>query len=70
MDDHDTTLAPAPRKLVLGFQDAEDLTAPDPADHARAWAAALVLILFILFVSLAARWLATRSRRKIAQASR
>ncbi len=43
---------------------------PDPADHARAWAAALVLILFILFVSLTARWLATRSRRKIAQASR
>lgn len=43
---------------------------PDPADHARAWAAALVLILFILVVSLAARWLATRSRRKIAQAGR
>ena len=43
---------------------------PDPADHARAWAAALVLILFILFVSLTARWLATRSRRKIAQAGR
>jgi phosphate transport system permease protein len=43
---------------------------PDPADHARAWAAALVLILFILFVSLTARWLATRSRRKIARASR
>lgn len=42
----------------------------EPADHARAWAAALVLILFILVVSLVARWLATRSRRKIAQASR
>jgi phosphate transport system permease protein len=41
----------------------------EPADHARAWAAALVLILFILVVSLTARWLATRSRRKIAQAS-
>jgi phosphate transport system permease protein len=43
---------------------------PEPADHARAWAAALVLMLFILFVSLTARWLATRSRRKIAQATR
>jgi phosphate transport system permease protein len=43
---------------------------PDPADHARAWAAALVLILFILVVSLTARWFATRSRRKIAQAGR
>jgi ABC-type phosphate transport system permease subunit len=38
---------------------------PSPDDHARAWAAALVLLLFILFASLTARWLATRSRRKI-----
>jgi phosphate transport system permease protein len=37
----------------------------DPADHARAWAAALVLLLFILFTSLGARWLATRSRNKM-----
>jgi phosphate transport system permease protein len=43
---------------------------PDPADHARAWAAALVLLLFILFASLTARWLATRSKRKILRASR
>jgi phosphate transport system permease protein len=41
---------------------------PDPADHARAWAAALVLVLFILFASLGARWLATRSRRKLGAA--
>jgi phosphate transport system permease protein len=40
----------------------------DPKDHARAWAGALVLILFILVVSLTARWFATRSRRKIARA--
>jgi phosphate transport system permease protein len=38
---------------------------PDPRDHARAWAAALVLMLFILVASLLARWLATRSRRRI-----
>jgi len=38
----------------------------DPADHARAWAAALVLLVFILIASLAARWLATRSRAKMA----
>jgi len=43
---------------------------PDPADHARAWAAALVLILFILFASLCARWLATRSRRKLGRVGR
>jgi len=39
---------------------------PDPKDHARAWAAAFVLLLFILCASLTARWLATRSARKIA----
>ena len=39
----------------------------DEQSYAMAWAAALVLILFILFASLAARWLATRSRRKIAR---
>ena len=41
---------------------------PDPADHAQAWAAALVLLLFILLTSLAARWLAARSRRRITTA--
>jgi phosphate transport system permease protein len=41
---------------------------PDPADHARAWAAALVLLLFILFTSLGARWLATRGRRRLSTA--
>jgi phosphate transport system permease protein len=38
---------------------------PDPADHARAWAAALVLMIFILLASLGGRWLATRSRAKL-----
>ena len=37
----------------------------DPADHARAWAAATVLLVFILCTSLAARWLATRGRRRL-----
>jgi phosphate transport system permease protein len=37
----------------------------NPDDHARAWAAAFVLLLFILFTSLGARWLANRSRRKL-----
>jgi phosphate transport system permease protein len=41
---------------------------PDPADHARAWAAALVLLLFILFASLGARWFATRNRRRLSTA--
>ena len=38
---------------------------PDPADHTRAWAAAFVLLLFILLTSLGGRWIATRSRRRI-----
>jgi len=37
----------------------------DPQDHARAWAAALVLLVFILVTSMLARWLATRSRRRL-----
>ena len=37
----------------------------DPADHARAWAAALVLLTFVLVSSLAARALLARSRRKL-----
>jgi phosphate transport system permease protein len=38
---------------------------PDPQDHARAWAAALVLLVFILLASLGGRWLATRGRRRL-----
>jgi phosphate transport system permease protein len=37
----------------------------DPADHKRAWAAALVLMLFVLLTSLVARAAYVRSRRKL-----
>jgi phosphate transport system permease protein len=37
----------------------------DPADHQRAWASALVLILFVLIASLLARLALARSRRKL-----
>jgi phosphate transport system permease protein len=40
---------------------------PDPALHQDAWAAALVLIAFVLVASLAARALLARSRRKLAR---
>lgn len=43
---------------------------PIPSDHALAWAGAFVLIMFILVTSLTARWLATRSKRKIMRAGR
>lgn len=38
---------------------------PDPADHARAWGAAFVLIMFVLVVSALARAALARSRRKL-----
>ena len=40
---------------------------PDPALHQQAWAAAFVLIAFVLVTSLAARALLDRSRRKLAR---
>jgi phosphate transport system permease protein len=52
-------LASVPLKI---FEYSES---PDPADHARAWAAALVLISFVLVASMCARALATRSRRRM-----
>jgi phosphate transport system permease protein len=45
----------------------EATESPYASDHALAWAGALVLVLFILFASLSARWLATRNRRKLAR---
>jgi phosphate transport system permease protein len=39
--------------------------APDPQSHAQAWAAAFVLIAFVLVTSLTARFLLDRSRRKL-----
>jgi phosphate transport system permease protein len=40
---------------------------PDPNDHAKAWAAAAVLMTCVLVVSLAARVLLARNRRKLAR---
>ena len=38
---------------------------PDPKDHAQAWAASLVLLIFILVANLGARALAARSKRRM-----
>ena len=40
---------------------------PDPNDHKRAWAAALVLLLFVLVTSLLGRAALARSRKKLGQ---
>ena len=52
-------LAAVPLKI---FEYSES---PDPADHRQAWAAALVLIGFVLVASIVARAFAARSRRKL-----
>jgi len=45
----------------------QSLESPDPADHARAWAAALVLMSFVLVVSLFSKAVLARSRRKLSR---
>ena len=47
---------------VTIFFDSEQ---PDPASHAAAWAASLVLIAFVLLASIAAKVVAGRSRSKL-----
>ena len=49
-----------PNIPIIIFQDSES---PFPADHARAWGAALVLIAFILVGNLSARAILARQRR-------
>jgi phosphate transport system permease protein len=53
-----------PNIPVLIFTYSEQ---PDPALHQQAWAAALVLMAFVLVASLAAKALLARSRRKLAR---
>ena len=43
------------------------LEQPDPAVHAQAWAAALVLMTFVLVVSVLSKAVLARSRRKLAR---
>jgi hypothetical protein len=38
---------------------------PDPTQHQQAWAAAFVLIMFVLITSLSARYLLHRQLRKL-----
>jgi phosphate transport system permease protein len=53
---------PLPNIPVLIFEYSES---PDPAQHQQAWAAALVLMGFVLLTSIAARALLARSRRNL-----
>ena len=45
----------------------ELLESTDPADHSRAWAAALVLIAFVLVLSVVSKAVLARSRRKLSR---
>jgi len=51
----------------LPLQIFEYLESPDPADHARAWAAALLLMAFVLVVSVASKLVLARQRRKLSR---
>jgi phosphate transport system permease protein len=51
-----------PNIPVTIFQFSES---PDPVKHAQAWAAALVLIAFVLLINVIARTFLTRSRRQL-----
>ena len=54
--------APLPNIPIEIFTESEQAT---PADHARAWGAALVLMAMILIANLGARAMLARSRRKM-----
>lgn len=54
-----------PSVPVVIFQFSES---PEPAKHDQAWAAALVLILFVLLISIVARILSARTRRRLGAA--
>ena len=43
---------------------------PDPSLHSQAWAAAFVLIMFVLVISLTARYFLSRSQRKLTAPAR
>jgi phosphate transport system permease protein len=63
-----TNLAQAlPNIPVTIFQFSES---PDPAKHAQAWAAALVLIAFVLLINVIARTFLARSRRQLGPGGR
>jgi phosphate transport system permease protein len=54
-----------PNIPVTIFQLSES---PEPSKHAQAWAAALVLILFVLVISIVARIFSARTRRRLGAA--
>jgi phosphate transport system permease protein len=56
-----------PNIPVTIFQFSES---PEPAKHAQAWAAALVLIAFVLLINVIARAFLTHSRRRLRPAAR
>jgi phosphate transport system permease protein len=51
----------------LPLQIFEYLESPDPADHARAWAAAMLLMTFVLVVSALSKLFLARQRRKLSR---
>jgi phosphate transport system permease protein len=62
--DPSTPLATVPFKIFDYSQQ------PSPEQHDQAWAAAFVLIMFVLVISLSARYFLSRSQRKLTGAGR
>jgi phosphate transport system permease protein len=58
-----------PRQALqsLPLQIFEYLESPDPADHARAWAAALLLMAFVFVISALSKLFLARSRQKLSR---
>jgi phosphate transport system permease protein len=59
------TWDPQQPMLTIPFDIFALSESPDPADHARAWALAFVLLIFILITSLTARLVLARYRKRL-----
>jgi phosphate transport system permease protein len=59
------SLDPFKPMAALPFTIFQKSQSPDPAQHTQAWGAAFLLILFVLLISIVARLLSARSRKRL-----
>jgi phosphate transport system permease protein len=64
---HDVSWDPQAALQSIPLTIFEFLESPNPDDHERAWAAALVLMTFVLVLSILAKTALARSRRKLSR---
>ena len=58
-----STMAAAPSPRVVSIYSFSE--SPDPNEQALGWAAALVLVFFVLLLNISAKWFAGRKRRQL-----